>query len=219
MLFLKCRNVNKTKNKLTFVLRFSGRTLNGQPLLEFPMSRGEPALGPLRIKRAILWARVELRHMHHYQHHRQNFGQKNITLWVFRVQCGNTTHLRGKVTIFNFDQVYNICFSKSISDNFLKLNLVINKLILTFVYNCFHLFFQELGKHLEMVTSLAMNIGQLGWQKFDVTKVVSSWYQSSSKTRLILLVDCTGCGSHVHVSTFGGHAHHLIDSSLNTKGN
>jgi len=76
----------------------TGHTLNGQPLLEFPMSSGEPALEPLRIKRATLWARVELKHAHHYQHHRHSqVNQRNITLWVFRVHCGNMTHLRGKV--------------------------------------------------------------------------------------------------------------------------
>nr|XP_012230593.1 PREDICTED: inhibin beta B chain [Linepithema humile] len=151
-----------------------GRTLNGQPLLEFPMSSGEPALEPLRIKRATLWARVELKHAHHYQHHRHSqINLRNITLWVFRVHCGNTTHLRGK----------------------------------------------ELGQHLEMVTSLVVNIGQLGWQKFDVTKVVSRWYTTSySKDKLTLLVDCSGCGSHVHVSTFDGHSPHVIESSLNPKG-
>ncbi|XP_015593265.1 inhibin beta chain [Cephus cinctus] len=152
-----------------------GRTLNGQPLLEFPMSSGEPALEPLRIKRATLWARVELRHSHHYQHHRtgQN-NQRNITLWVFRVRCGNTTHLRGK----------------------------------------------ELGHHLEMATSLAVNVAQLGWQKFDVTRVVSGWYTATSnspKDKLTLLVDCTGCGMHVHVSTFEGQAPHVIDASTNKR--
>ncbi|KAK0169415.1 hypothetical protein PV328_012078, partial [Microctonus aethiopoides] len=50
-----------------------------------------------------------------------------------------------------------------------------------------------LSEHLEMVTSLGVNIGQLGWQKFDVTKVVSNWYTSHGSTRLTLLVDCTGC--------------------------
>ncbi|XP_076681039.1 inhibin subunit beta [Andrena cerasifolii] len=152
-----------------------GRTLNGQPLLEFPMSSGEPALEPLRIKRATLWARVEFRHAHHYQHHRQGqTNQRNITLWVFRVHCGNTTHLRGK----------------------------------------------ELGQHLEMVTSLGVNVGQLGWLKFDVTRVVSNWYTSNRDTardKLTLLVDCTGCGSHVYVSTFDGHSPHVIESSLNAK--
>lgn len=84
-------------------LLFVGRTLNGQPLLEFPMSSGEPALEPLRIKRATLWTRVEFRHGHHYQRNRQSqTNQRNITLWVFRVRCGNTTHLRGKVTLTNF---------------------------------------------------------------------------------------------------------------------
>ncbi|CAL7941158.1 unnamed protein product [Xylocopa violacea] len=153
-----------------------GRTLNGQPLLEFPLSSGEPALEPLRIKRATLWTRVEFRHAHHYQHHRQGqTNQRNITLWVFRVRCGNMTHLRGK----------------------------------------------ELGQHLEMVTSLGVNVGQLGWLKFDVTKVVNSWYTTSRDTardKLTLLVDCTGCGSHVYVSTFDGHSPHVIESSLNTKG-
>ena len=78
---------------------------------------------------------------------------------------------------------------------------------------------QELGQHLEMVTSLVVNIGQLGWQKFDVTKVVSNWYQGiASKEKLTLLVDCTGCGMHVHVSTFGGgHSPHVIEPSLNSK--
>jgi len=79
---------------------------------------------------------------------------------------------------------------------------------------------QELGQHLEMVTSLVVNIGQLGWQKFDVTKVVSRWYTTNySKDKLTLLVDCSGCGSHVHVSTFDGHSPHVIESSLNSKGN
>ncbi|XP_034180035.2 inhibin subunit beta [Osmia lignaria lignaria] len=153
-----------------------GRTLNGQPLLEFPMSSGEPALEPLKIKRATLWARVEFKHAHHYQHHRQGeTNQRNITLWVFRVRCGNMTHLRGK----------------------------------------------ELGQHLEMVTSLGVNIGQLGWLKFDVTRVVNSWYttnEGTTRDKLTLLVDCTGCGSHVHVSTFNGHSPHVIESSFNAKG-
>ncbi|XP_031780733.1 inhibin beta chain isoform X1 [Nasonia vitripennis] len=150
-----------------------GRTLNGQPLLEFPLSSSEQALEPLSIKKATLWARVELRHAHHYQHHRQNpNNQRNITLWVFRVRCGNVTHLRGK----------------------------------------------ELGQHLDLVTSLVVNISQLGWQKFDVTRVVGSWYQTfNNKDKLTLLVDCTGCGSHVHVSTFGGHSPHVVEPSLNSK--
>ncbi|XP_057321293.1 inhibin beta chain [Microplitis mediator] len=150
-----------------------GRTLNGQPLLEFPMSSGEPALEPLKIKRAILWARVELKHVHHYQHHRRQINQRNITLWVFKVRCGNTTHLRGK----------------------------------------------ELSEHLEMVTSLTVNVGQLGWQKFDVTKIVSNWYTSHRhvKERLTLLVDCTGCGTHVHISTFNVQASRVVDSSIDSK--
>nr|XP_012139871.1 PREDICTED: inhibin beta chain [Megachile rotundata] len=151
-----------------------GRTLNGQPLLEFPMSSGEPALEPLKIKRATLWARVEFKHAHHYQHRRQGENQRNVTLWVFRVRCGNMTHLRGK----------------------------------------------ELGQHLEMVTSLGVNVGQLGWLKFDVTGVTSSWYATNegSKDKLTLLVDCTGCGSRVHVSTFDGHSPHVIESSFDAKG-
>lgn len=71
----------------------TGRTLNGHPLLEFTMSSSEPAREPLRIKRAILWARVEKKTDQTQQHHRH----RNITLWVFRVHCGNRTHLRGKV--------------------------------------------------------------------------------------------------------------------------
>ena len=81
---------------------------------------------------------------------------------------------------------------------------------------------QELGQYLEMVTSLGVNVGQLGWLKFDVTKVVNSWYTTNRDTardKLTLLVDCTGCGSHVYVSTFDGHSPRVIESpSLNAKG-
>lgn len=80
---------------------------------------------------------------------------------------------------------------------------------------------QELGQHLEMITSLGASIGQLGWLKFDVTKVVNSWYttnRDSAKDKLTLLVDCTGCGSHVYVSTFDGHSPRVIESSLDAKG-
>lgn len=73
-----------------------------------------------------------------------------------------------------------------------------------------------------MVTSLGVNVGQLGWLKFDVTKVVNSWYTTNRDTardKLTLLVDCTGCGSHVYVSTFDGHSPRVIESpSLNAKG-
>lgn len=72
-----------------------------------------------------------------------------------------------------------------------------------------------------MVTSLGVNVGQLGWLKFDVTRVASNWYTSNRDTardKLTLLVDCTGCGSHVYVSTFDGHSPHVIESSLNAKG-
>ena len=84
-----------------------------------------------------------------------------------------------------------------------------------------HVVSQELGQHLEMVTSLGVNVGQLGWLKFDVTKVVNSWYttnRDAARDKLTLLVDCTGCGSHVYVSTFDGHSPHVIESSLNAKG-
>lgn len=66
-----------------------------------------------------------------------------------------------------------------------------------------------------------VNVGQLGWQKFDVTRVVSSWYTASYSRadKLTLLVDCSGCGSHVHVSTFDEHTRHMIEASLNPKGN
>ncbi|XP_058800353.1 inhibin beta chain, partial [Phymastichus coffea] len=149
------------------------RTLNGQPLLDFPLSSSEPAVDPMSIKKATLWARVEIKHPHHY-HRQQNLKSKNnITLFVFKVRCGNITHLRGK----------------------------------------------ELDKHLEMETQLVVNIGQLGWLKFDVTRVVYNWYQTfNNKDKLTLLVDCSGCKDwHVHVSTFGGRSPHVVEPSLNSK--
>ncbi|XP_015116658.1 inhibin beta chain [Diachasma alloeum] len=151
-----------------------GRTLNGLPLLEFPMSSGEPTLEPVRIKRATLWARVELKRSYHYKHHRRQYNHKNITLWVFRVKYGNRTHLRGK----------------------------------------------ELSEHLEMVTSLTVSVNQLGWQKFDVTRVVNTWFTSHSHSRekLTLLIDCTRCGTNVHISTFGTDSLNVIELSVDPKG-
>lgn len=77
-----------------------GRTLNGQPLLEFPLSNNGAVFEPVKVKKAILWSKVERKYSYHYQHHQQRQRvHKNITLWVFRVKCGNMTHLRGEVCV------------------------------------------------------------------------------------------------------------------------
>ncbi|XP_034938578.1 inhibin beta chain [Chelonus insularis] len=150
-----------------------GKSLNNQPLLEFPMTSSEPTLEPLRIKRATLWVKVFMNHLHYHQIYQWQRYQKNITLWVFKVHCGNSTHLRGK----------------------------------------------ELSDYLEMVTSVEVNVGQFGWQKFDVTNVVNSWYllHKIAQEKLTLLVDCTGCGTQVHISTFSEQTQRSVDSSIKSK--
>ncbi|KAF7990098.1 hypothetical protein HCN44_009087 [Aphidius gifuensis] len=150
----------------------AGKTLNGQPLLEFPISNNGAILQPIKVKKAILWGKVERKYSYHYQRHPRQRIQKNITLWVFRVRCENVTHLRGK----------------------------------------------ELDKHLEMITSLSVNGNRLGWQRFDVTTFVNSWYmlQEESRSRLTLLIDCTGCASNIYVYTFGKKSH-IKKSSVNIK--
>lgn len=99
-------NSIKIKTSNNIVSSVSGRTLNGQPLLDFPLSSSDPAVEARSIKKATLWARVEIKHPHHY-HHQQNFKSKhNITLFVFKVRCGNATHLRGKVIFFHCNSTF-----------------------------------------------------------------------------------------------------------------
>jgi len=64
-----------------------------------------------------------------------------------------------------------------------------------------------------MITSRSVSAESLGWQKLDVTGVVQKWYGRMSRHRirhhrqrrnkLILLVDCAGCGQSIHAISFG----------------
>jgi hypothetical protein len=52
---------------------------------------------------------------------------------------------------------------------------------------------------LELATTLTLS--SLGWQKFDVTDAVQQWYTGgSTRGKLRLLVDCSGCGDLVQPS-------------------
>ena len=72
---------------------------------------------------------------------------------------------------------------------------------------------------MELVASKTVALDALGWQKLDVTSVVQNWYnkisqhkirhghgatvaEESSKNKLTLLVDCSGCGYTIHPITF-----------------
>jgi inhibin beta len=63
---------------------------------------------------------------------------------------------------------------------------------------------QEFDEYTEMAASLPVSLSILGWQKFDLTTTVRTWYSSgmASKERLRLLVDCSGCGDLVEAVLF-----------------
>ena len=55
-----------------------------------------------------------------------------------------------------------------------------------------------------MAASLPVSLSSLGWQKFDLTATVRTWYSTGAATRerLRLLVDCSGCGDLVEAVLF-----------------
>lgn len=63
---------------------------------------------------------------------------------------------------------------------------------------------QDFDEYTEMAASLPVSLAALGWQKFDLTTTVKTWYSSGSaaKERLRLLVDCSGCGDLVEAVLF-----------------
>jgi inhibin beta len=63
---------------------------------------------------------------------------------------------------------------------------------------------QEFDEYTEMAASLPVSLSLLGWQKFDLTTTVRTWYSTgtTTKERLRLLVDCSGCGDLVEAVLF-----------------
>ncbi|KAJ9574945.1 hypothetical protein L9F63_007911, partial [Diploptera punctata] len=70
--------------------------------------------------------------------------------------------------------------------------------------NATHLSGKEFDEYTEMAASLPVSLSSLGWQKFDLTATVRTWYSSGAATRerLRLLVDCSGCGDLVEAVLF-----------------
>ncbi|KDR22706.1 Inhibin beta chain, partial [Zootermopsis nevadensis] len=70
--------------------------------------------------------------------------------------------------------------------------------------NTTHLSGKDFDEYTEMAASLPVSLASLGWQKFDLTTTVKTWYSSGSaaKERLRLLVDCSGCGDLVEAVLF-----------------
>nr|CAD7400483.1 unnamed protein product [Timema poppensis] len=62
----------------------------------------------------------------------------------------------------------------------------------------------EFDEYAEMSASLPVALSSLGWQKFNLTSTVRSWYSSgsSSTERLRLLIDCSGCNDLVEAVLF-----------------
>lgn len=46
---------------------------------------------------------------------------------------------------------------------------------------------------MEFKTSKQISLNQIGWQKIDVTSLVQSWCSRRRRSRLEILVDCSGC--------------------------
>ncbi|RZF41827.1 hypothetical protein LSTR_LSTR005289 [Laodelphax striatellus] len=59
--------------------------------------------------------------------------------------------------------------------------------------NTTHLSGKDFDEHTEVSASLQVPMSGLGWQKFEVTSTVASWYGQGLRDRLRLLVDCSGC--------------------------
>lgn len=83
-----------------FCFTWAGQLLNGQTLLEFShSSESNPGvfISQLRVKSALLWVRVALNRT--ITNHYPIIGNKNMTLWVFKVKpsVANTSFLSGKV--------------------------------------------------------------------------------------------------------------------------
>lgn len=47
-----------------------------------------------------------------------------------------------------------------------------------------------------------VQLTKLGWQKLDVTSSVRQWYADGARSRLRLLIDCSGCGNLVKIHLF-----------------
>lgn len=61
---------------------------------------------------------------------------------------------------------------------------------------------QEFDEYTEMSASLPVSMSSLGWQRFDLTSTVHSWYTLPGKEKLRLLVDCSGCNQMVDIILF-----------------
>ncbi|KAK6635007.1 hypothetical protein RUM44_000256 [Polyplax serrata] len=107
--------------KIGYYFQVGGQLLNGQTLLEFSHSSGsDPGtfVNQLRVKSAVLWVRVALNRSAATTSHHTIFGNKNMTLWVFKVKpsVANTSFLSGKREE-NFTWMINTSFNHKTSRN------------------------------------------------------------------------------------------------------
>ncbi|XP_039275471.1 inhibin beta chain [Nilaparvata lugens] len=72
--------------------------------------------------------------------------------------------------------------------------------------NTTHLSGKDFDEHTEVSASLSVPMSALGWQKFEVTSTVASWYAHGLRDRLRLLVDCSGCQQLVVAQGQGAHS-------------
>lgn len=54
----------------------------------------------------------------------------------------------------------------------------------------------------ELSASQTVDLSVLGWQKFDLTSTIRSWYSEGRSSKLRLLIDCSGCCKPLEVHTF-----------------
>lgn len=55
-----------------------------------------------------------------------------------------------------------------------------------------------------------IHMSALGWQKIDLTSTVRQWYAEGAKSRLRLLIDCSGCEDRIDI-------HLLNNNKFNVK--
>lgn len=154
----------------------------------------------VRVRRAILWIKVDaINRQGQNEAHRPHSAnsRRQFTLWVFHIAqpfCKSKRKTR-RVNL-SFSLKY-LCRVYSLWPQPFDIFISVWK-IFSFLLR----FVQELNQKTVMSASKNVQFSKLGWQKLDVTSSIRQWYAEGAKTRLQLLIDCSGCGDSVKIHLF-----------------
>lgn len=158
----------------------------------------------LRVRRAILWIKVDAinrqgqneewttAHRPHSANTRRQF-----TLWVFHIAqpfCKSKRKTRRVNLSFSLKYPCRVYSLWPQPFDIFVFVWKISSFLLCFV--------QELNQKTVMSASKNVQFSKLGWQKLDVTSSIRQWYADGAKTRLQLLIDCSGCADFVKIHLF-----------------